>query len=81
LSSYQDSPGPGGDGQPDCGDRHLGGQLLRPDADGNGGIIQPTGKQFAIHMVTVGLWNQQETMEEEFLFMDLQAFNRQVGIA
>jgi hypothetical protein len=46
-----------------------------------GGLIPPTGKSFAMNMVTVGIFNPQGTMDEEFLFYDNQAFNQQIGLA
>ncbi|UOZ03459.1 ester cyclase [Amycolatopsis sp. WQ 127309] len=57
------------------------GTFSRPMPDGNGGFIQPTGKKFSIHMATVGLWNRQHTMDEEFLFWDNLTFNQQLGLA
>jgi hypothetical protein len=56
------------------------GTFTRPMPDGNGGFIQPTGKKYAINMATVGLWNRQGTMDEEFLFWDNQAFYSQIGL-
>jgi hypothetical protein len=49
--------------------------------DGKGGFIPPTGKSFAMNMVTVGIFNRHGTMDEEFLFYDNQAFNQQIGLA
>ncbi|WP_433559406.1 hypothetical protein ACQPWY_14745 [Pseudonocardia xinjiangensis] len=57
------------------------GTFSRPMPDGNGGTIPPTSRHFSINMATVGLWNRQGTMDEEFLFFDSQALNRQIGIA
>lgn len=57
------------------------GTFTGPMPDGNGGLITPTGKQFAIHMLTLGIWNQHGVMDEEFLFMDLQTLNQQLGLA
>jgi len=56
------------------------GTFTRPMPDGNGGFIQPTGKKYAINMATVGIWNRQGTMDEEFLFWDNQAFYSQIGL-
>lgn len=56
------------------------GTFTRPMPDGKGGLIQPTGKKYAINMATVGLWNRRGTMDEEFLFWDNQAFYQQIGL-
>lgn len=50
------------------------GTFSQPMPDGKGATIAPTGKAFAIDMVTVGIWNRQGTMDEEFLFRDNQTF-------
>jgi hypothetical protein len=57
------------------------GTFTRPMPDGNGGFIKPTGKKYAINMATVGIWNRQGTMDEEFLFWDNQSFFGQIGVA
>jgi hypothetical protein len=57
------------------------GTFSRPMPDGNGGLIQPTGKKFALNMVTVGIWNRRGVMDEEFLFWDNLAFMQQIGLA
>jgi hypothetical protein len=44
-------------------------------ADGKGG------KKYAINMATVGIWNSQGVMDEEFLFWDNQTFYQQIGLA
>ncbi|MGW1209232.1 ester cyclase [Streptomyces sp. NPDC002499] len=57
------------------------GTFSRPMPDGKGGFIKPTGRKFSINMATVGLWNRQGTMDEEFLFWDTLSFNQQIGLA
>ncbi|MTD56978.1 ester cyclase [Amycolatopsis pithecellobii] len=57
------------------------GTFSRPMPDGKGGFIQPTGKKYSISMCTVGIWNRQGTMDEEFLFWDNLTFNQQLGLA
>ena len=57
------------------------GTFTRPMPDGKGGFIKPNGKKYAINMATVGIWNRQGTMDEEFLFWDNQAFFGQLGLA
>jgi hypothetical protein len=48
--------------------------------DGKDGTIAPTGKAFALDMVTVGIWNRQGTMDEELFFWDKQTFYAQMGL-
>jgi hypothetical protein len=59
----------------------LKGTFTRPMPDGKGGFIAPTGKAWAIDVVTVGIWNRQGTMDEEFLFWDNQSFFAKLGLA
>ena len=59
----------------------LKGRFSKPMPDGKGGTIAPTGKAFAIDMVTVGIWNRQGTMDEEFFFWDNQTFYTKMGLA
>ena len=49
-----------------------------PLPDGN--VIEPTGMSFKIRMVTVGHWNENGVMDEEYLFWDNQEFMRQIGL-
>ena len=58
----------------------LKGTFSQPMPDGKGGTIAPTGKAFAVDMVTVGIWNRQGTMDEEFLFWDNQTFYGEMGL-
>jgi hypothetical protein len=58
----------------------LKGTFSKPMPDGKGGTIAPTGKAFAIDMVTVGIWNRQGTMDEEFFFWDNQTFYAKMGL-
>jgi len=58
----------------------LKGTFSKPMPDGKGGTIAPTGKAFAIDMVTVGIWNRQGTMDEEFFFWDNQTFYSKMGL-
>jgi hypothetical protein len=43
-------------------------------------LILPTGKAFELQMVTVGHWNSQGVMDEEYLFWDNLEFMRQIGV-
>ncbi|MDX6242245.1 MAG: hypothetical protein QOG10_7198, partial [Kribbellaceae bacterium] len=38
------------------------------------------GKAYALPMVTVGIWNTHNTMDEEYLFWDNQSFYAQIGL-
>lgn len=57
------------------------GTFTKPMPDGKGGFIQPTGKKFSVNMVTVGIWNKDGVMQEEFLFWDNNTFYQQLGLA
>ena len=57
------------------------GTFTQPTPDGTGGTIAPTGKGFALDMITVGIWNRQGTMDEEFLFWDGQILYQKIGLA
>lgn len=57
------------------------GTFSKPMPDGKGGTIAPTGKAFAVDMVTVGIWNRQGTMDEEFLFWDNRTFYGEMGLS
>jgi len=59
----------------------LKGTFSKPMPDGKGGSIAPTGKAFAVNMATVGIWNRQGTMDEEFLFWDNQTFYGEMGVS
>ncbi|GHG50386.1 hypothetical protein GCM10012320_18980 [Sinomonas cellulolyticus] len=56
------------------------GTFTKPMPNGQGGFIAPTGKAYAINMATVGIWNRQGTMNEEFLFWDNLTFYQQIGL-
>lgn len=57
------------------------GTFTRPMPDGQGGFIPPTGKKYAVNMVTVGIWNRHGVMDEEFIIYDQLTFMRQIGLA
>jgi hypothetical protein len=57
------------------------GTFSRPMPGAQGGTTPPTGKRFAMNMVTVGLWNQRGTMDEEFIFLDQMTLFHQIGLA
>ena len=47
---------------------------------GNGKFIQPTGKSFKLPMCTIGIWKNDGTMSEEYLFWDNQTYMNQIGL-
>ena len=57
------------------------GTFTKPMPDGKGGFIAPTGKAYAINMVTVGIWNTRGVMDEEFIIFDQLSFMQQLGLA
>ena len=57
------------------------GTFTEPMPLGNGQFIEPTGNAFKINMVTIGLWNEDGIMYEEYLFWDNQTFMSQLGTA
>jgi hypothetical protein len=58
----------------------LEGTFTKPMAIGDGKFIEPTGKAYRIPMATIGHWNKDGIMFEEFLFWDNGAFMKQIGL-
>lgn len=56
------------------------GTFTEPMPIGGGQFIEPTGNAFKINMVTIGLWNDEGVMYEEYLFWDNLTFMRQLGL-
>jgi len=56
------------------------GTFTKPMALPDGSAIQPTGKAYRIPMATIGHWNRDGIMFEEFLFWDNGEFMRQIGL-
>ena len=56
------------------------GTFSKPMLGANGMKIQPTGKRFAIGMVTIGHWKNGK-MDHEWLLWDNQEFMKQIGLA
>jgi hypothetical protein len=56
------------------------GTFTKPMPIGNGKFIQPTGKKFKIPMATIGIWKEDGTMSEEYLFWDNQTYMNQIGL-
>ncbi|WP_375483922.1 ester cyclase [uncultured Jatrophihabitans sp.] len=58
----------------------MAGTFTRPTPDGKGGQIQPTNRAWSYNMATVGVWNSDGTMDEEWLFYDDHSFYAALGI-
>jgi len=58
----------------------LEGTFTQPMVDWTGKVTPPTGKHFRIPMVTLGHWNSDGLMNEEFLFWDNREFHNELGI-
>jgi len=56
------------------------GTFSKPMPVGEGKFIQPTGKTFKLPMATIGIWNENGTMDEEYLFWDNQTYLNQLGL-
>ncbi len=56
------------------------GTFTQPMPIGNGKTIAPTGKAFKLPMCTVGRWNDDGVMEEEYLFWDNATYMKQLGV-
>ena len=57
------------------------GTFTQPMPLPDGSAIPPTGKPFQMSMTTVARWNHRNLIEEEFLFLDLQSIQHQIGLA
>ncbi|MBL0374003.1 ester cyclase [Rhizobium sp. KVB221] len=58
----------------------LDGTFTKPMVLASGTTIQPTGKTYHLPMATLGRWNKQGTIDEEYLFWDNAAFMKQIGV-
>lgn len=56
------------------------GTFTEPMPIGDGKFIDPTNKAFKINMVTIGLWNDEGIMYEEYLFWDNLTYMKQLGL-
>lgn len=57
------------------------GTFTNPMPIGEGKTIAPTGKSFKLGMVTIGHWNKEGIMDEEWLYWDNQSLMKQIGLA
>jgi hypothetical protein len=58
----------------------LDGTFTRPMTLADGTVIQPTGKAYHLPMATLGHWNKQGVMAEEYLFWDNATLMKQIGV-
>ena len=56
------------------------GTFSQPMPIGEGKTIPPTGKAYKIGMATIGHWNKEGVMDEEYLFWDNLTFMNQIGL-
>jgi len=56
------------------------GTFSEPMPIGNGQTIPPTGKKLKMQMVTIGHWNKDGLMDEEWLFWDNKTYMDQIGL-
>lgn len=54
------------------------GTFTQPMPTGDGKSIPPTGKKFRIPMTTIGIWKEDGTMSEEYLFWDNKTYMDQI---
>ncbi|WP_176086763.1 ester cyclase [Martelella sp. HB161492] len=59
----------------------LEGTFTEPMPVGDGKTLDPTGKPFKLTMATLGHWNSDGVMDEEYLFWDNLDFMKQIGLA
>src|SRR5262245_31331740 len=59
----------------------LEGTFTQPMVLAGGKTIKPTNKAYRLLMVTIGHWNADGVMSEEYLFWDNAEFMRQLGLA
>lgn len=58
----------------------LDGTFTKPMTLADGTVVQPTGKAYHLPMATLGLWNKQGSMDEEYLFWDNATLMKQLGV-
>lgn len=68
------------DGQWTAVTGRLEGTFTKPMVLADGKVIQPTGKAYRIPMATIGHWNKDGVMFEEYLFWDNGEFMKQIGL-
>src|SRR6201997_1128357 len=58
----------------------LDGTFTKPMTLADGTVIQPTGKAYHLPMATLGHWNKQGVMAEEYLFWDNATLMKQISV-
>jgi SnoaL-like polyketide cyclase len=58
----------------------LDGTFTKPMTLADGTVIPPTGKAYHLPMATLGHWNKQGVMAEEYLFWDNATLMKQIGV-
>jgi hypothetical protein len=56
------------------------GTFTKPMPLPDGKAIPPTGKAFKLPMATIGHWNKDGVMSEEYLFWDNATYMKQLGL-
>lgn len=56
------------------------GTFTEPMPTADGGSIAPTGKAYRLDMVTIGHWNEDGAMDEEWLSWDNYTLMKQIGL-
>jgi hypothetical protein len=56
------------------------GTFTKPMPTADGKSIPPTGKSFKLPMATLGHWNKDGVMSEEYLFWDNAIYLKQIGL-
>jgi hypothetical protein len=69
-----------GSGEWTCVIAVMEGTFTKPMHAGNGNVVAPTGKSFKLPMCTVGRWNDDGVMTEEYLFWDNATYMKQLGV-
>ena len=59
---------------------YLDGTFTKPMVMPGGKTIEPAGKRYHLPMSTLGHWNRQGTMSEEYLFWGNDALMKQIGV-
>ncbi|WP_255326438.1 ester cyclase [Sphingobium sp. EM0848] len=59
---------------------YLDGTFTKPMVLADGKVIQPTGKAYHLPMATLGHWNKEGSMSEEYLFWDNATLMQQIGV-
>jgi len=57
---------------------YMEGTFTKPMPIGGGKFIESTGKKFKLPMATIGIWKEDGTMSEEYLFWDNKSYMDQI---